>query len=147
MLISKGTRDGSGDHGIERFYNVDDEFISLGVGEVFELDPRPTFALKSDSDFDTAFIPVFLNVALRSDRQLTNAIPFKPKSHAPPSLPSERDPCGRSTQSGPLLSVVLAPENSPSVLNIAGRRRMSRISCTVQLVQDPRKNCGRSTAD
>lgn len=63
------------------------------MGEVFELDPRPTFALKSDSDFDTAFIPVFLNVALRSDRQLMNAIPFKPKSHtslSPPKiLPSE----------------------------------------------------------
>ncbi|KAH7411103.1 aerobic respiration control sensor protein arcB [Cadophora sp. MPI-SDFR-AT-0126] len=83
----RSTRDGSGDHGREHFLNVDDEFVSLGVGEVFELDPRPTFALRLDSDFDSAFSPGFLNVALRSDRPLIDTIPLRPKSRVSPASP------------------------------------------------------------
>ncbi|KAL2070764.1 hypothetical protein VTL71DRAFT_13790 [Oculimacula yallundae] len=78
----RSTRDGSGDNGVERFYNVDEEFALTGLGEFLELDLRPTFALKIDTDFETAFTPVFLNASLRSDRQLVNNIPFRPKSHA-----------------------------------------------------------------
>ncbi|KAH9220231.1 hypothetical protein DL95DRAFT_44108 [Leptodontidium sp. 2 PMI_412] len=86
----RSTRDGSDDSGSERFCNVDEELAGICIGELFELDPRPTFALRLDSDFDTAFSPVFLNGTLRSDRQLMNAIPFRPKSHtsdSPPKFP------------------------------------------------------------
>lgn len=84
-----GTRDGSTDHDVERLYNLDEEFATLGIGEVLELDPRPTFALKLDSDFDLLLSPVFINATLRSDRPLRDTIPFKPKSfpsQSPPKL-------------------------------------------------------------
>ncbi|CZS88736.1 related to sensory transduction histidine kinase [Rhynchosporium graminicola] len=87
----RSTRDGSGDNGVERFYNADDEFAAIPLGEFLELDPRPTFALKTDSDVETAFTPVFLNASLRSDRKLMNRLPFRRRSHAsgsPPEIPT-----------------------------------------------------------
>lgn len=62
---------------------MDEEFTSIRLGEVLNLDPRPNFALRLDADFDAPFFePVFLNTALRSDFHLRKALPFKQRATA-----------------------------------------------------------------
>lgn len=53
----------------------------MGICDFLELDPRPTFALKLESDFDAAFDPVFINQALRSDPSLRSSLPLRPASY------------------------------------------------------------------
>lgn len=65
---------------------MDEEFTSIRIGDVFNRDPRPSFALRLDTDYDAPLEPVFINAALRSDHQLMKALPFKPK-RSPASQP------------------------------------------------------------
>lgn len=68
---------GTGDGSDEVALDMDEEFTSIRLGEAFNLDPRPNFALRLDADFDAPFEPVFINTALRSNFQLMKALPFK----------------------------------------------------------------------
>jgi hypothetical protein len=61
-------------------YGQDEDFVSIGAGELLELDPRPTFALSVDSDFDTPFEPAYLNSSLLSDPYLIKTLSFKTRS-------------------------------------------------------------------
>jgi hypothetical protein len=72
-ISGSGTGDGSDDVA----FDMDEEFTSIRLDEAFNLDPRPNFALRLDSDFEAPFEPVFINTALRSDLQLLKALSFK----------------------------------------------------------------------
>ncbi|KUJ16216.1 uncharacterized protein LY89DRAFT_77589 [Mollisia scopiformis] len=76
---SSGTQKstGTGDSSDGYAFDTDEEFTSIRLGDVFNLDPRPNFALRLDADFDAPFEPVFINDALRTDHQLMKAMPFK----------------------------------------------------------------------
>jgi hypothetical protein len=61
--------------------SFDAELSSVGIYEMLELDPRPTFVLQTRVDYDT-LVPVFVNNSLRSDLQLLNGISFNSKADA-----------------------------------------------------------------
>ncbi|CZR63478.1 related to sensory transduction histidine kinase [Phialocephala subalpina] len=74
---SGSTQRSTGDGSDSYAFDMDEEFTSIRLGDVFNLDPRPNFALRLDADFDAPFEPVFVNNALRSNLQLMKALPFK----------------------------------------------------------------------
>lgn len=74
---SGSTQRSTGDGSDSYAFDMDEEFTSIRLGDVFNLDPRPNFALRLDADFDAPFEPVFINTALRSNLQLMKALPFK----------------------------------------------------------------------
>ncbi len=79
------SRHSSSPDDLDADHRRDQEFMAVGVGEMLELDPRPTFVLSLDIDFDSTWEPAFINASLLSDRQLLKLLPFKAK-FAPPAL-------------------------------------------------------------
>jgi len=81
----RNTEDDAG--GGEQLHHVDQEFLTLGIGTFLDADPRPTFVLDIDANFNDALEPVFLNKFLQWDSQLLKSLPFKikPNSPGPPS--------------------------------------------------------------
>lgn len=61
------------------------DFISVGVAEFLEFDPRPTFVVYED--FDQDLDPVYLNRSIRSQDHLMKTIPFKARPSSPRHQP------------------------------------------------------------
>ncbi|KAH8594363.1 hypothetical protein B0O99DRAFT_176861 [Bisporella sp. PMI_857] len=66
--------------------NKPQHFSRLEIGDFLEFDPRPTFVLDKDTNFENAPVePVFCNAAFRSNHQLATTV-IQSRSNSP-SLP------------------------------------------------------------
>lgn len=79
-------RDGQG--GLEASPESDEspsfqEFTKVGIGQLLDCDPRPTFVVQEDFEVDLE--PVFLNRSLRLNEALVDLIPFKVTPTSPRS--------------------------------------------------------------
>lgn len=70
------------------------EISDIGIDQLLELDPRPTFVLKPDNEHP--FQPVFLNASLRSDHQLSSMILEKSKLDVLPLASKNADSAFKS---------------------------------------------------
>ena len=66
---------------------IDDDFAAIGTGEFLELDPRPTFIVTSEINFDDGIEPIYTNEALRSNHQLMKVLVRRSRSNSPPTSP------------------------------------------------------------
>jgi len=55
-------------------YNMEDDFATIGVGELLECDPRPTLVFDLEVDSKYRFEPVFSNQAFRSNNLLASGL-------------------------------------------------------------------------
>lgn len=70
------------------------EISDIGIDQLLELDPRPTFVLKPNNEYP--FQPVFLNASLRSDHQLSSKILVDSKSDVLPLARNNPDSAFKS---------------------------------------------------
>lgn len=79
---------GAGDRSAQDSATVDfAAFAAGGIRGFLDFDPRPTFIVTQDADFDAALEPVFTNVSLHSNVQLMKALSIKTKINSPQLSP------------------------------------------------------------
>jgi hypothetical protein len=66
---------------------IDGDFSAIGIKEFLDCDPRPTFVVDQNTNFDTGLEPIYSNVSLRSNIQLMKALSIKTKFHSPHHAP------------------------------------------------------------
>jgi hypothetical protein len=82
---NRRTGDGSGESDFGAAF--DPEFASIGIGEFLDLDPRPTFVVTPDINFEDGIEPIFSNDALQSNYQLFKSISQNYRSTSLPTSP------------------------------------------------------------
>lgn len=76
--------DGSDESDFDPVLNQD--LDSIGIGEFLELDPRPTFVVTPETNFEEGLEPIFSNEALRSNYHLIRSITHN-ATNSPPTSP------------------------------------------------------------
>jgi hypothetical protein len=78
---------GTGDDSGEDSAAVEGHFANIGITGFLDADPRPTFVVARNTDFNEGTDPTFSNISLRSNVGLMRALSIKTKSNSPQLSP------------------------------------------------------------
>lgn len=79
--------DGSGESDRGAKADLDHEFLSIGIKDFLDFDPRPSFVVTPDIDVGDAFKPIYTNDALRQNYQVVRSVFQHLSPNSPPSSP------------------------------------------------------------
>lgn len=95
---------------------LDHEFLSIGIKEFLDFDPRPSFVVTPDIVDGDTFEPVFMNDGLRQNYQVIKSVFQHSNTNSPPSSPKVSSTMFRSWIKGSAQSGNIDASNPPSFL-------------------------------